>query len=303
MFAGGARPLEPYVDAITKWKCECLCCHRTIYPRLNQLFRAGPCAHCAGNAPVDSEVAAAEMRAAGFEPVEPYPGSSRPWTCICIGCGTACTPSLRGVRRGTRQCRGCAGNERLEHEVAASAMRAAGLEPLAPYPGAAKPWLCRCVACGGVDESIYSAVVRGLRGCRQCSRSLSVPGRSMGIYLASNRGLDALKVGIGIVRGDIFPRLRVHRQRGWVEEARWTGLREVRVASGVERLVLDHWRVVEGTGFVRPEDMPQGGWSETVRLSAVNVEDVVGMITVVIGEVAFASPDDSEGLAMDASVA
>ncbi len=40
-------------------------------------------------------------------------------------------------------------------------MRAAGAEPLLPYPGAQVPWLCRCLTCDREITPRYDNVVRG----------------------------------------------------------------------------------------------------------------------------------------------
>lgn len=56
---------------------------------------------------------------------------------------------------------------RLDPEVAAEVMRAAGLAPLVMYPGADTPWPCTCTTCGGQIAPRLSGV-RGGRGCRLC---------------------------------------------------------------------------------------------------------------------------------------
>jgi hypothetical protein len=51
--------------------------------------------------------AAAVMRAAGYEPLEDYPGRNRiPWRCRCMRCGAERTPILSNVIKG-RRCQGC----------------------------------------------------------------------------------------------------------------------------------------------------------------------------------------------------
>jgi hypothetical protein len=56
----------------------------------------------------DPEVAAADMRRAGFEPLEPYPGAGRVWRCRCVQCGNEVTPKLNKIRQGEGGCRHCA---------------------------------------------------------------------------------------------------------------------------------------------------------------------------------------------------
>lgn len=291
MVAGGARPLVPYETAATKWECECLVCFEVIYPRLNQVTQGhGVCGYCAGTKRFEDEQAAQMMRTAGYEPLVPYPGSSKPWKARCEGCGAIRRPALNKVRsRGARCGHGVAAGP-LTHDAAAEVMLAAGFEPLEPYPGSGTAWSCRCTECLEVVSPAYSAILRGTGGCMSCRMSLSLPGRSAGMYLIVHEGLQAVKFGMGLVRHGLFPRVRAHEQNGWTEVSRWVGFNDVRVVLGVERLVLARWRSEGIAGFVGRSAMPQGGWSETAPLVLVNLDDLVGMVTVAVGEVSDSLP-------------
>ena len=56
---------------------------------------------------LDPAVAAADMRAAGLEPLEDYPGASKPWRLRCLKCGKEVTPLFSNVRNGSG-CKYCA---------------------------------------------------------------------------------------------------------------------------------------------------------------------------------------------------
>ncbi|MCW2890415.1 MAG: hypothetical protein JWL58_7277 [Streptosporangiaceae bacterium] len=45
-------------------------------------------------------MAAAVMRGAGVDPIEPYPGTSKPWRSVCLRCNREVTPQFRHVRSG-----------------------------------------------------------------------------------------------------------------------------------------------------------------------------------------------------------
>lgn len=60
---------------------------------------------------------------------------------------------------------------RLHPDEAAAVMRAAGLEPLVPYPGANPPWLCRCTTCGSEGSPSYSYVASHGKGCAPCGHA------------------------------------------------------------------------------------------------------------------------------------
>ena len=59
--------------------------------------------------------------------------------------------------------------KKLEHDVAAAAMRERGADPLEEYPGNNKKWHCRCMECGSDCWPRYNSVVNGSQGpCKQC---------------------------------------------------------------------------------------------------------------------------------------
>jgi hypothetical protein len=134
--------------------------------------------------------AAAFMRQAGAEPLDAYPGASRPWRCRCLRCLREITPRLDNVRTGCGPCRYCSG-QGVDPQEAVAAMRLAGLEPLEPYPGAVKPWRCRCVRCGREVHPRYGSIRKG-HGCRWCGTRASSDARRM------NRGEGALDHGAAI---------------------------------------------------------------------------------------------------------
>lgn len=116
---------------------------------------------------IGPEEAADVMRAAGLEPIEPYPGAkSKPWLCRCKKCGKEVTPWLKSVLRGSG-CSYCAGTAPINPDEAADKMRAAGFEPLVSYAGSGKPWLCRCKKCGKEVTPCLSGVRQGF-GCKYC---------------------------------------------------------------------------------------------------------------------------------------
>ncbi len=118
--------------------------------------------------------ARAAMLAAKLEPLEPYTGGHSPWRCRCLVCGSECSPTLSRVKSRGSGCMGCgraaAGRaRRLDEDATVSLMRNAGMEPLAPYPGAHRPWQCRCLTCGREVTPIYSNVRLGNR-CAYCAK-------------------------------------------------------------------------------------------------------------------------------------
>jgi hypothetical protein len=60
--------------------------------------------------------------------------------------------------------------KRLDPSVAIAVMRESGLEPLVPYPGAAKPWKVKCNFCGTIGTPTYAHVNNRGGGCKECGR-------------------------------------------------------------------------------------------------------------------------------------
>ena len=111
------------------------------------------------------------MVAAGLQPLEPYPGGKRQWLCRCTICGHEVTPTYGSVRAGQGGCVYCAG-KRVDPADAVGVMVAAGLQPLEPYPGGKRQWLCRCTICGRKVTVRYGSVRSG-NGCANCTRDLA----------------------------------------------------------------------------------------------------------------------------------
>ncbi|BCN78913.1 hypothetical protein [Prescottella equi] len=102
----------------------------------------GPRRRPSANGLIDPDVAAEQMRAAGFEPLVPYPGRvNTAWPSRCMACGTEGRPRLNGVRNRGSGCRTWRNRAVRAVETAAKAaeavavMRTAGFEPLEDYAG------------------------------------------------------------------------------------------------------------------------------------------------------------------------
>lgn len=122
---------------------------------------------------LDPDTCAETMRLAGFEPLEPYPGSNPPWRCTCIKCGREVSPTYSWVRLG-RRCSFC-GGWKVDPVDAVAIMHNAGAEPLDPYVNAGAPWRCQCLTCGREIRPRYGSVNRGNAACKYCSSRVVDP--------------------------------------------------------------------------------------------------------------------------------
>jgi hypothetical protein len=179
MLNAGLEPLEPYPGSGKPWRCRCLACHTEGTPRYLNVKRLGrgcvPCgikrrAMTRRNNPDDMVNA---MKAAGATPLEPYPGSGKPWRCRCDNCGKTISPMYLNVKKRGSACRFCAGYWDPEDFVAL--MREHGFEPLEPYPGSNTPWKSKCTTCGWeVSPRVLGIKHRGY-GCLRCARMVVDP--------------------------------------------------------------------------------------------------------------------------------
>lgn len=170
MLSAGYEPLDEYRSLKAKWRCRHLLCGREVTPTLGQILRGkGGCKFCARTF-VDPIEAVEVMRAAGYEPLEPYVNSGHKWRCQCLQCGKETKPTYDEARIGSR-CKFCA-KKALHPEDAVALMRSGGFEPLEDYPGSMDPWMCRHIECGEIRFPRYAHVQQGRRACQTCSKKL-----------------------------------------------------------------------------------------------------------------------------------
>ena len=124
-----------------------------------------------------AERAVAIMRMAGAEPLDPYRGRKRPWRCRCLRCDGEMSVTLDSVILGRHPCKVCRLKDgdrshplRQLSTAAVAVVRAAGLEPVEPYPGASSPWRCRCLSCNEEAAIVLADVRRGIGTCPGCVR-------------------------------------------------------------------------------------------------------------------------------------
>ncbi len=147
----GFEPLEPYPGrAGAAWAMRCADCGNQRRSTLSRVRGGERCTHRGRR--MSAEEAAAELRTAGFDPLEDYPG--RPelaWTATCLKCGRRRRVKLGALRRGARQCSHgftVVSSPITDPAQANEEMRAAGFEVGEPYPGkTVQGWTVRCAVC------------------------------------------------------------------------------------------------------------------------------------------------------------
>jgi recombinational DNA repair protein (RecF pathway) len=179
------EPLEPYTNTGTPWKCRCLKCGKTVTPRHNSIQRgSGGCKYCAKRF-VDAEEAILLMRKAKLEPLEPFPGSNKPWKCKCLRCTRDVQPAYTAIQRGQKGCVYC-GGKKVDPEEAFTFMVSKGLTPLEPYKRADGKWKCRCIKCLKLVTPKYSTLKQGAFGCIYCSGKKVDPQDAIALFLENS---------------------------------------------------------------------------------------------------------------------
>ncbi len=267
-------PLEPFRSLQSKWKCLCLNCNREVAPSYEQIKsgkQKSGCAYCAGQK-VDELEAVDFMMSRSLQPLEPFPGSGSQWKCKCLKCERDVLPRYGNIKSGWGGCAWCTG-QKIDPDVAVLAMQSAGLEPLEPYPGTQKPWKCRCTKCNREVSPMHLTVAQGQGGCKYCA----VPGLNWQdeafLYLLVGRHF--MKVGIANSK-TLETRLRKHKKWGLEVVSLWefnTG----EDAHKIEQSVIKWWRNDLKAAPVPRAYLPDG-WTETVSIYDVEVEDAVNFI-------------------------
>lgn len=180
MQAAGLEPIEPFVNALRPWRCMCMRCRREVTPRYAGVQQGqGGCSFCASNAAVPHPVALKALEDQGLAPLEPFPGSNRPWRCRCITCGADVAPRYTDIKQKAVACRYCSSRRRgvalrKPAREAVAVMISAGLEPLGDYTDNKTPWESRCVRCDRIVRPRYNAISNGQGGCPYCAGNAPV---------------------------------------------------------------------------------------------------------------------------------
>lgn len=277
----GFEPLEPYETTNKLWKLKCIKCglETSRYPaslkfrkKSSKSGRAG-CLSCVTREKVNDsnqgEVAKLMMEKAGFDVLEPYVSAKHSWKVRCKKCLMEMTKQYTHVKSENKGCKYCSGNY-LNLEQINLIMLNAELEPLEPYVNAQKPWKCKCLKCGRTVKPRFGGISFGIGGCKFCGPHGLDFNKPAFVYLITSNDLNAHKIGVS--GKDIqTDRLKAHTKFGWKLYKR-LDVHSGEAAFLIEQDVLSWLRNDLGLGiYAVKEQMPQGGYSETVDASEIEL--------------------------------
>ena len=101
-----------------------------------------------------------------LEPLEPFPGTQKPWKSKCLITGKVVSPTYGKVRDFGHRCIHCSRNV-VDPVEAVKLMEKFGFKTLIAYPGSNIPWKSRCLTCKKTTSPTYWNVAKGI-GCKFC---------------------------------------------------------------------------------------------------------------------------------------
>jgi recombinational DNA repair protein (RecF pathway) len=262
-------PLVPFPGSNVPWKSQHARCGREISPRYGEVLKGGNgCSYCAGIM-VDPLEAEGVFIDAGFEPLEPYPGSDRGWRSRHVVCGREIAPRYTYVRRLGTGCPYCS-LRKVDPQDAIDFLEANSFEPLANFPGTNAPWPMKHTKCGKEIAPRFASLKNG-GGCKYCAESSFDYQAPATLYLITHEQFCAHKIGIG---NSDKNRVKQHQSYGWkvFKTLDFTiGDDAYRVEQDILTWLLDEYGL---TPFLSKEEMPQGGYTETVDASEIDLPTI-----------------------------
>jgi hypothetical protein len=155
-------------------------------------------------------------------------------------------------------------------------MKQLKLKPLVKYPGGKNSWKCKCLKCGSIVYPKYGDLSQGQGGCSNCADyGLSYTDKGF-IYLITNYSLGAHKIGIAnsYKSRAVDDRMYNHKKHGW-ETYKTKNFTKLRNAFLVEQKIIKWLRLEVGLAiYLSDNQMPQGGWTETVDASEIDLPTI-----------------------------
>ena len=268
----GFEPQEDYVNSKLPWKVKHLNCGRIFTIEYSSIRDGRSCRYCARKAIIPEE-AFEVMVKSGKEPLVPYPGANKPWKCRCNVCKKTIFPTFSSTSNRNSGCVYCVGNK-VDSKDAIKFMKQNNVIPLVPFPGARIAWKSKCKTCENIISPQYSSIKNGQGACRFCAEwgiDYSAPGF---IYLMTNKELNSHKIGIGNTDRQKGNRVKEHQKHGWhlIEQMSFSKADEAFV---IEQKIIGWWRdALKLSTKLTEFEMPQGGYTETVDASAIDLPTI-----------------------------
>jgi len=289
------KPLEPYTNNKTKWKCKCLRCGNIVYPRYSSIQNLAKnstgCMECGRKQLYKSnttpeKIAVAVMLKSKLKPLEPFRNSGSRWKCKCLVCKKVVVTSYTSVayhKTGCRYCNNLKKEIKNKRKDSLALAKKAGLKPLEPYKSVHAPWKCKCLICKKIVSPSLNGLQKG-QGCKYCAVrgiNLNVPSY---IYLITNNKFYSHKIGMGNKKTNYTDRLTKFNKKGWETYKVWnfeTGEEAWRIEQAIFRVIRKDLKIPSHLSL---EQMGKrlGGQSETMSADTITLLELEKIIKKVI---------------------
>ena len=273
MLKRGFKTVGEFPGATKYWDVVCIKCNKPDSVKMHSLNTASGCSYCA-RVKLDINDVYKRMEILEFKPLEKFKSAKTPWKMKCLKCKHIISPTWDKIN-GQKRSRGCGYCSRVRVDIkdVNRLMRQLKLKPLVKYPGGKNSWKCKCLKCGSIVYPKYNDLSQGQGGCSNCADyGLNYTDKGF-IYLITNSILGAHKIGIANsyksrVSDD---RMYNHKKHGW-ETYKTRSFSKLRDAFLVEQKIIKWLRLEVGLPiFLSDDQMPQGGWTETVDASEIDL--------------------------------
>lgn len=274
----GFKPIETFPGAVLPWKVQCQTCMKIFTIKLHSLNTSTGCKYCEG-VEVDIKDLHRKLKELKLMPLVPYKSAKTPWKCKCLNCGHIVQPTWNRIKQKRGHCAYCA-KRRVYIPDALKLLKKLNLKPLIEFPGNNKPWQCLCLSCGEIVQPRWSDLNRGQGGCSNCADyglNYTKPGY---LYLMINSHFKAGKIGIGnSYKGNSGDdRIKRHEKQNWKLVCKHD-FQKLSDAYHVEQKIIKWLRTqISLPIFLNPDDMPQGGWTETFETNLIDINIIVKKI-------------------------
>jgi hypothetical protein len=276
MLKRGFKTIGEFPGATKYWDVICIKCDKPDSIRMHSLNKVSGCSYCA-RIKLDINDVYKRMEFLDFKPLEKFKSAKTPWKMRCLKCKNIISPTwdkINGQKRG----RGCGYCSRVRVDIkdVNRLLKQLQLKPLVKYPGGKKSWKCKCFKCDSIVYPKYNDLNQGQGGCSNCADyGLNYTDKGF-IYLITHPSLGAHKIGIAnsYKSREFDDRMYNHKKHGW-ETYKTKNFTKLRNAFLVEQKVIKWLRVEVGLPiYLSDNQMPQGGWTETVDASEIDLSTI-----------------------------
>ena len=275
MLNSNLLPLEDYPGSSIRWKCRCLNCKTTVFPRYSFVKQGkGGCINC-GRSNAYKTIKNSyltklknKIRKLDLVIIGEYSGTASALTFQCNKCLRQFERKPDTINKSKYGCPFCSGYL-IDDETARQKFISKGYEPIGNRPSAGfGKWKSIHIQCGRTVYPTLSNISQGYGACRYCAKFGIDMLKEAFIYFMLHKELNSYKVGIGgaTQRSD---RIQQHRKQKWELISKWD-VKTGEIALEIEANFF-YW-IRKDLGIpvhLEKTFMKQGGWTETINADSV----------------------------------